>query len=43
MKYAIAVAVMFMVGNEIFSLICLMAMVSFIFMDIAKGNERRGY
>ena len=38
MKYIASVGIMLMVSNEIFSLICLMAIAAFFFADIAKAR-----
>lgn len=38
MKYIASVGLMLMVNNEIFSLLCLMAIAAFFFADIAKAR-----
>lgn len=38
MKYIASIGIMLLVSNEIFSLLCLMAIVAFFFADIAKAR-----
>ena len=38
MKYLSAIGIMLLVSNEIFSLLCLMAIAAFFFADIAKAR-----
>ena len=38
MKYIASIGIMLLVGNEIFSLLCLMAIAAFFFADIAKAR-----
>ena len=38
MKYLSTIGIMLLVSNEIFSLLCLMAIAAFFFADIAKAR-----
>jgi len=38
MKYLSTIGIMLLVSNEIFSLLCLMAIAAFFFTDIAKAR-----
>ena len=38
MKYIASIGIMLLVSNEIFSLLCLMAIAAFFFADIAKAR-----
>lgn len=38
MKYAACIAIMMLVGNEIFSLLCLMLIAGFFWTDVARAR-----